>query len=73
VSRHENAGQNHSSQITDKCFEKIATFRRLATTVTSQNCIHEEIKSRLKSGNSCCRSVQTFVFPSLSKNLNIKM
>jgi hypothetical protein len=28
-----------------------------------QNCIHEEIKSRLNSGNACYHSVQSFVIP----------
>ena len=30
----------------------------MGTTLTSQNSIQEEIKSRLKSGNACCHSVQ---------------
>jgi hypothetical protein len=33
----------------------------------------EEIKSRLKSGNACCHSVQNLLsFSLLSKNINIK-
>jgi len=36
--------------------------------------ILEEIKSRLKSGNTCCHSVQNPVFSSLLyKNIKIKM
>ena len=36
--------------------------------------IHEEIKSRLKSGNACCHSVQNFLsFSLLSSTLKIKI
>ena len=46
----------------------------LGSLVTNQNYIHEEIKCRLKAGNSCYYSVQTLL-PSrlLSKNLKIKI
>ena len=44
------------------------------TTLTDQNSIKEEIKSRLKSGNACCHSVQNILSSSLlSKNLKIKI
>jgi len=32
-------------------------FKYLGTTLTNQNSIAEEIKSRLRSGNACCHSV----------------
>jgi len=38
-------------------------FKYLETTLTNQNSIQEEIKSRLKSGNSCHHSVQNFCLP----------
>jgi hypothetical protein len=39
-------------------------------TVTNEKCIHEEIKSRLNSGNACYHSVQSLFEPRhLSKNL----
>ena len=42
--------------------------------VTDQNCIQEEIKSRLKSGNACCHSVQNLWSSNLqSKHINIKI
>ena len=41
-------------------------FKYLGTTLTDQNFIQEEIKSRLKLGNACYHSVQ-------SKNLKIKI
>jgi len=43
-------------------------------TITNQNSTHEEIKSRLKSGNACCHSVQNILSCSLLfKNLKIKI
>ena len=46
----------------------------LTVTLTNQNSIQEEIKSRLKLGNACYHSVQNLLSSSLlSKNLNIKI
>jgi hypothetical protein len=45
----------------------------LGTTVTNQNCIHKEIKSRLNSRNACYHFVQNLLSSCiLSKNLKIK-
>ena len=44
----------------------------MGTTLTNQNSIQEEIKSRLKSGNACCYSVQNLLsYSLLSKNTKI--
>jgi len=49
-------------------------FRNLGTTLTNQNFIQEEIKRRLKSGNTFYHSVQNLLSSSLlSKNLKIKI
>jgi hypothetical protein len=49
-------------------------FRYLGTTLTHQNSIEEEIKSRLQSGNACYHSVQNVLSSSLlSKNTKIKI
>jgi hypothetical protein len=49
-------------------------MNHLRTTLTNQNDIHDEIKSRLKSGNACCYSVQNLLSLCLiSKNLKIKI
>ena len=49
-------------------------FKYLGTTLTNQNSIQEEIKSRLKTGNACYRPVQTLLSSSLlSKNFKIKI
>jgi len=46
----------------------------LGTTITNQNSIQEEIKSRLNSGNTCYYSVQNLLSSRLlSKNLKIKI
>jgi hypothetical protein len=51
----------------------VEQFKYLATTLTNQNSIHEEVKSRLKSGNACY-SVQNLLSSSLlSKNVKIKI
>jgi hypothetical protein len=49
-------GRSDNMKIHNSSFK----FRFLGTTVTNQNCIREEIKSRLKSGSACCHSVHFF-------------
>jgi hypothetical protein len=60
LSHHQNAGQNHNLLITNESLENGENFKYLGMTVTNQNCIHEEIKSRLNLGNACCHSVKNF-------------
>ena len=46
----------------------------LGTTLTNENAIQEEIKSRLRSGNACYYSVRNLLSSRLlSKNLKIKI
>ena len=46
----------------------------MGTTLTNQNYIQEEIKSRLKSGNSCYYSVKNLLFSRLlSRNLKTRI
>jgi hypothetical protein len=61
LSRHQNAGQNHDMKIRNRCFENVAQFRYLGTTIRNQNLIREEIKRRLNSGNACYHSVQNLL------------
>jgi len=57
-----------------KHFEGAEEFKYMGTTLTNQNSIQEEIKSRLKSGNACYYSVQSILSSSLlSRNLKIKI
>jgi len=52
MSRDQNAGQNHSIKSDNSSFEMVEEFICLGTTLTDQNSIQEEIKSRLMSGNA---------------------
>ena len=58
MSRDQNSGRIHSARIDNSTFERVEEFKYLGTTLTNQNSIEEEIKSRLKSGSSCYHSVQ---------------
>ena len=58
----------------NRSLERVKEFKYLGTTITNQDSIQEEIKSRLKSGNACYHSVQNLLSSSLpSKNLKIKI
>ena len=59
--RDQNAGRIHSVRIGNSTFEKVEEFKYLGTTLTNQNSIAEEIKSRLKSGNACYHLVQNLL------------
>ena len=65
-----------NSQCEDRysTFERVEEFKYLGTTLTNQNSIPEEIKSRLKSGNACYHSVQNLLSSRLlSKILKVKI
>jgi hypothetical protein len=74
MSRSQKVGQKHSIKIANRSFEEVAKFRYLGTTLTDQKCMHEEIKSRLKSGNACCHSVHSLLSSRLlSRNVKVKI
>jgi hypothetical protein len=74
LSRHQNAGQNHDIKIANRCFENVAQFKYVRTTVTDQNLIREEIKRGLNSGNACYHSAQNLLSSHLlSKNIKIRI
>ena len=57
-SRDKNAGRNHSIRTDNSSFDMVEQFRYLGTNLTNQNYIQEGNKCRLKSQNTCYRSVQ---------------
>jgi len=74
VSRDKNAGRIQSMKIDNSSIERVEEFKYLGTTLTNQNSIQEEIKSRLKLGNACYHSVQNLLSSRLlSKNVKIKI
>ena len=50
-------------KIGNRSYEMVEKFKYLGITLTNQNSIQEEIKSRLNSGNDCYHSVQNFCLP----------
>jgi hypothetical protein len=60
--RDRNAGRSHSVKTDNICFETAEELKYLGT---DQNCIQEEIKSRLKSENACYHLVQNLSSSSL--------
>ena len=59
-------------KIVSNSYEKVKIFKYLGSLLTNQSSIQEEIKCRLKAGNSCYYSVQTLLsYRLLSKNLKI--
>jgi hypothetical protein len=74
LSHHQNARQTHDIKIGNRCFENVAQFRYLGTTITDRNLIQEEIKRRLNSANACYHSVQNLLSSCLlSKNIKIRI
>jgi hypothetical protein len=63
MSREQNAGRNHSMKSDNSSFERVEELKYSGKTLTNQNSIREEIKSRLKSGNAWYSSVQNFCLP----------
>jgi hypothetical protein len=67
--RDRNAGRDDSVKIDDGSIERVEEFKYLGTTLTDQNYIQEENKSRLNSGKACYHSVQNLLSSRLlSKN-----
>jgi hypothetical protein len=74
MSRHPNSGQNQNIRIANESFVNVAKFTCLGMTLTNQNGIYDEIKSRLNSRNACYYSVRNILSSCLtSKNLKIKI
>jgi len=63
MSRDQAVGTDHNIKIDYKSLEKVEHFKYLGTTLTNSNSIHEEIKSKLKSGYACYNLVRIFSLP----------
>jgi hypothetical protein len=53
MSRDGSAGRSHGIKIDYRSFGRVEEFKYLGTSLSYQNVIQEEIKSRLKSGYTC--------------------
>jgi hypothetical protein len=74
MSGSQKTAQKHSIKIVNKSFEDVAKFKYLRTTLTDQNCMHEEIKSRLNSWNTCYHLVQSLLSSRLlSRIIKVKI
>jgi hypothetical protein len=61
-------------KIDNSSTERVEEFKYLGTMLTDQNYVQEEIRNRLKLGNTCYHSVQNLLSSRLlSKNLKIKI
>jgi len=70
----QNAERSYNKKIVNSSFERVEQFKYLGITLTNKNSIHEEMKSRLKSGNVCYQSGQNSSSSSLlTKNVKIKI
>ena len=64
----------HRVKIDSNSFEGVEEFKYLGTTLTNQNCIQVEVKSRMMLGNACYHSAQKLLSSRLlSKKLKIKI
>jgi len=74
MSGDQNEGRSLNMKVDNRSFERLEEFKYLGTTLTNQNSIREEFKSRFKSGNGCYNLVQNLLSSCLLlKNLKIKV
>jgi hypothetical protein len=66
------AGQSHDIKVANRCFENVAKFRYLGTTITNQTLIQEELKKRLNSGKASYHSAQNLLSCLLSKTSKLE-
>jgi hypothetical protein len=68
MSRHPNSVQSQNIRIANESFENGTKLLYLGTTLTNQDDIHDEIKSRLNSRSACYYSVQNILSSRHIKN-----
>jgi hypothetical protein len=69
MSHYQKTGQRHTIKIANRCFKDVAKFKYLAITLTDQNCMHEEINSRLIRGMLAITHFSLLSSHLLSKNV----
>jgi hypothetical protein len=50
---------HHYTKVASRCVEDVVKFKYFGTALTNQNCIQEEIKSRINLGNGCYYAVHS--------------
>jgi hypothetical protein len=74
MSHHLNSGQNQNIRIANELSDKCGRIQILGDDTNKSEYIHDEIRSRLNSGNVCYHSVQNLLSSHLiSKNLKIRI
>jgi hypothetical protein len=74
MSRSQKIGQKHSIKVVNRSFEDVPVFKYLGTTLTDQNCMYEEINSRLNFGNACHHLVESLRSSHLlSRNVKVRL
>ena len=63
MSREQTAVLSHTTKVDNSSIERVEEFKYLGMTLTNQNSIQKEIKSRLKLENACYHSVQNLCLP----------
>jgi len=72
--RDQNKERSHNRKNGSSSTEREEEFKYLGTSLTNQNSIQEEIKSRLKSRKTCYNSAKNLLSSTLlSKNIKIKI
>ena len=61
MSRDRNAGRGHSVKMDNSSIERVEEFKYLGTTLTNQNSIQEEIKSRFFLLNFYCSEFSLYI------------
>jgi hypothetical protein len=62
MSGDQNAGRSHNTKTDNSSFGSVEEFKHLGTTLTNQNSIQKEIKSRLKTGMLAMFRCRIFFF-----------
>ena len=63
MSGDQSAGRSHNTTFDNSSLERMEQLRYLEVSLTYQNSVQEEIKSRLNCGIACYHSVQNFCLP----------